>query len=58
MSSKCVSLPQNAGDLVGLGPVYIKTGDTTEKSYIALITCTGTRMTPLDLLKDLTAQSF
>ena len=40
------------------GLVYIETGDTTEKGYTALMTCAATRMTHLELVMDLSAQSL
>ena len=40
------------------GPGCIKTGDTAEKSYIALMACASSRTTRLELLKDLSAQFF
>ena len=40
------------------GPVYIKTGDTADKSYLALMIYVCSRMAHSELSKDLSVQSF
>ena len=40
------------------GPVYIRTASDTEKNYIALMTCTATRMIHLELVRDLSTTSL
>lgn len=40
------------------GPLFVRDGETTEKSYIGLYTCASTRAIHLELLKNLTTDAF